>query len=61
MQNINSNLEIDNVELEEAIVEMKNITEECKGQISENNKNTEEFKRFITTWTHQIKTPIAKN
>lgn len=59
LQNINLNLDIDNVELEEAIIEMKSIIEECNEQISENNKNAEEFKRFITTWTHQIKTPIA--
>lgn len=59
MRNINSNLDIDDVEIEEAVSEMKRINREYLTQMSELDKNNEEFKRFITTWMHQIKTPIA--
>ncbi len=59
MRNINSNLDIDDMEIEEAVSEMKRINREYLTQMSELDKNNEEFKRFITTWMHQIKTPIA--
>lgn len=58
-RDLNSNFYTENIETKTLISEMTRIVYDYKSKLEEQNKNTEDFKRFITTWTHQIKTPIS--